>query len=149
MKKTKEKTWENVITKHNTYITVHKKPPFGKFVAEVLIIRSSRSQMFFQKGVLKYFPVFTGKHLCWPLQAFFYRTPKVASSGISLQQILFFSWIWYLLLTVAPFFNSFVKAPVKPHKKPLKLFCKGLRNFCKFHRKTPPLKSLFNRVAGL
>ena len=29
--------------------------------------RSSRLQMFFEKGVLKSFPNFTGKHLCWSL----------------------------------------------------------------------------------
>ena len=37
--------------------------------------RSSRPQMFFKIGVLKYFAMFTGKHLCWSrflimLQAF-------------------------------------------------------------------------------
>ena len=30
---------------------------------------------------------------------FFYRTPAVAASGYPWLQILFFSWIWYLLLT--------------------------------------------------
>ena len=60
--------------------------------------------MFFKIGVLKNFATFTGEHLCWLLQAFFYRTPTVAGSGFSQQQILFFSWIWYLLLTVAPAF---------------------------------------------
>ena len=39
--------------------------PFGKFAAEVLIFRSSRSQMFFKIGVLKNFSTLTGKHLCW------------------------------------------------------------------------------------
>ena len=29
--------------------------------------RSSRSQMFFEIGVLKFFAIFTGKHLCWSL----------------------------------------------------------------------------------
>ena len=36
------------------------------------------------------------------LQVFFYRTPTVAASGFSRQQILFFSRIWHLLLTVVP-----------------------------------------------
>ena len=31
--------------------------------------------MFFKLGVLENFATFTGKHLCWSLQAFFYRTP--------------------------------------------------------------------------
>ena len=30
-------------------------------------IRSSRSQMFWKRRVLKYFAIFTGKHLCWSL----------------------------------------------------------------------------------
>ena len=60
--------------------------------------RSSSSQMFFKIRVLKNFPIFTGKHLCWspqketPTQMFFcvfskiskntlfYRTPSVAAS---------------------------------------------------------------------
>ena len=49
-----------------------KKFRFGKLVTEVLIFRSSRSQMFFKIGFLKNFAIFTGKHLRWSLQAFFY-----------------------------------------------------------------------------
>ena len=64
-------------------------PPFCNFVTEVLNLRSSRSQMFFRS-------LFQIK-----LQVFFYRTSTMAASGFSLQQILFFSWICYLLLTVA------------------------------------------------
>ena len=30
-------------------------------------VKSSRSQMLFKIGVLKNFPIFTGKHLCWSL----------------------------------------------------------------------------------
>ena len=55
----------------------------GKFVAEVLIFRISRSQMFFKVGALKDFAILRGNHLCWPLQAFFNRTPTVAASGFS------------------------------------------------------------------
>ena len=62
-------------------------PPFGKFVTEVLIFRSSRSLMFFKIGVLKSFVTFTGKHPRWPLQVFFYKTSKVAASAFSGQQI--------------------------------------------------------------
>ena len=47
----------------------------------MLIFRSSRSQLFFKIGALKNLARFTGKHLCWPLQAFFYRPPTVAASG--------------------------------------------------------------------
>ena len=35
-----------------------------KFAAEVLIFRSSRSQIFFKIGVLKNFATLKGKHLC-------------------------------------------------------------------------------------
>ena len=62
--------------------------------------RSSRSQMFFKKGILKNFVIFTGKHLCWSLffnkvagllvfsceyceifkNSFFYRTPLAVTS---------------------------------------------------------------------
>ena len=67
----------------------NKLPPFGKFVTEVLIFRSSRSQMFFKVGVLKNFAIFTEKHLYLRLQAFFSRAPTVAASGFS--RIYFFS----------------------------------------------------------
>ena len=45
--------------------------------------------MFFEIGVLKNFAIFTGKHLCWLLQPFFYWTPTIATSGFLRQQILF------------------------------------------------------------
>ena len=39
----------------------------------------------------------------------------------------------------------------KEQKQPLKVFCKKsfIRNFRKFHKKTPMLESLFDKVAGL
>ena len=42
-------------------------------------------------------------------QVFFYRTPTVTVSGFLKEEILFFSRIWYLLLTITPVFvpNSF------------------------------------------
>ena len=63
--------------------------PSSKFVTEVLIFRRSRSRMFFKIGALKKFAIFTGKHLCWPLQTFFYRTAIVTASTFSRQQIAF------------------------------------------------------------
>ena len=78
-----EKPWQNMLHK------IQELPYFSKFVTEVLIF--SRSQMFFKIGVLKNFLIFIRKHLCWPLQAFFYRTPTVPASGFLRQQILFFS----------------------------------------------------------
>ena len=46
--------------------------------------RSSRSQMFFKKGVLKMFAIFTGKHLCW---SFFLRTTFLWPPGTAFIQI--------------------------------------------------------------
>ena len=39
----------------------------GKWDKVESIIRNSLSQMFFKICVLKIFPIFTGKHLCWRL----------------------------------------------------------------------------------
>ena len=102
-----KKPWQNMTNfritkrfkKNNKILEL---PPFGKFVTEVLIFRSSRSQMFFKIDVLKNSVIFTGKHLHWPLQAFFYKTPTDSASGFLRQQILSFSWIWYLSQIVAP-----------------------------------------------
>ena len=44
----------------------------------------------FKIGALRNFAIFTEKHLCWPLQAFFYGTPIVTASTFSRQQTLFF-----------------------------------------------------------
>ena len=63
--------------------------PSSKFVTEVLIFKRSRSRMFFKIGAPKRFKIFTGKHLCWPLQAFFYRTPIVAASKFSRRNYFF------------------------------------------------------------
>ena len=45
---------------------------------------------------------------------------------------------------------TLLKTRVKPQKQPLQLFYKKRcsQKFCKFHRKTPVLNSLSNRVAG-
>ena len=67
----KEKSWQNML--HDKTIPSYqnlgtkrfkkkkkirnKLPPFGKFVTEVLIFRSSRSQMFFKIGALKNFAI--------------------------------------------------------------------------------------------
>ena len=54
----------------------NKNQQIGKIVQHVLFIfsfllndyfRGSRSQMFLKIVVLKYFAIFTGKHLCWSL----------------------------------------------------------------------------------
>ena len=83
-------------------------PPFGKFVTEALIFRSSRSQTFFKIGVLKNLAIFTAKNLCWPLHTFFYKTATLAASGFSRQQILFsaesgiYCWQSHLFLPRTP-----------------------------------------------
>ena len=99
--------------------------PLGKFVTEVLIFRSSRSQMFFKIGVLKNFAIFTGKNLCWPLHTFFYRTPTLAASRFSWQQKLFsvesgiYCWQSHLFLPRTP-----AETRIKRQKQPPKLPCK-------------------------
>ena len=82
----------------------------GKFAAEVLIFRSSRSPLFFKMDLLKNFATFTVKHLCWPMQAFFDRTPRVAASGFSRQQILFFFQLNLVLIAESRtgFFSEFL-----------------------------------------
>ena len=80
---------------------------------------------FFKIGVVKNFAIFTGKNLCWPLHAFFYRTPTLAASGFSRQQILFsaesgiYCWQSHLFLPRTP-----VETRVKRQKQPRKLLCK-------------------------
>ena len=91
--------------------------------------------MFFKIGVLKNFAIFTGKNLCWPLHTFFYRTPTLAASGFSRQQILFsaesgiYCWQSHLFLPRTP-----VETRVKRQKQPPKLLCKKgvFRNFASF-----------------
>ena len=102
-KKTIEKPWQNML--HNKTIP-HSKIYDTKRFKRILKFKNyplsanlslrcwfsvpewqihSRSQMFFKIGVLKNFAMFTGKHLCWPLQTFFYRAPTVVASGFSRQ----------------------------------------------------------------
>ena len=115
----------------------------------VLIFRGSCLQMFFKIGVLKNFVIL--EPLSLKLQAFFYRTPTLAASGSSRQQMLFpakSGMYWrqsHRSLSWTP-----LKTQVKPQKQPLQLFCKKRcsQQFCKFSRNTPVQKSLFNKVAG-
>ena len=101
----------------------------------MLIFKRSRSRMFFKIGALKKFAIFTEKHLRWPLQTFFYRTPIVTASTFSRQQILFsgesgiYCWPSHRFLLQTP-----LKTRLKPQKQPLELFCKKgvLRNFANF-----------------
>ena len=114
----------------------------------MLIFRNSRSQIFFKIGVLKNFAIFTGihwspsftEHMRWLLLDF--RDSKYffsAESGI-------YCWQPHRFLL-----RTSLKTGVKPQKQPSELLCKKRCSwkFCKFHRKTPVSKSLFNRVAGL
>ena len=68
--------------------------PYNKNVRELKLstfLRSSRPDVFCEKGVLRNFAKFTRKHLCQSLffkkvagDTFFYRTPLVAASGCRL-----------------------------------------------------------------
>ena len=101
----------------------------------MLIFRNSRSQIFFKIGVLKNFPIFTGKHLSpwspsltehlrWLLLGFhgskyFFS----AQSGI-------YCWRSHRFLL-----RTSLKTGVKLQMQPLELFCKKkgvLRNFANF-----------------
>ena len=98
---------------------------FAKFAAEVLIFRSSRSLMFFKVRVLENFAALTGKHLCWPC---FTENLRWLLLDFHLSKYLFFCWIWYILLTVAPDLaaNSF-------ENKPLQFFLRNFANFTGKH----------------
>ena len=121
-------------------------PFFGKFGADFQ--RQPFTNVFSRQVSLKltqYWSLFLIK-----LQVFFYRTPTVAASGFSQQQISFSAksgMYWgqsHRFLSWTP-----LKTRVKPQKQQLQLHYKKWcsQKFCKFHRKTPVLKSLFNRVA--
>ena len=66
--------------------TIFKLLCFNKVLKFLVLFtfRSSHSQMFFKIGVLKNFPIFTEKHLCW-------RTPPVVASVLN----YLFSLIYY------------------------------------------------------
>ena len=154
--KATEKSWQNMLHKNPENHPVRVKlrtlkclkayqelPPFGKFVTEVLILRNSRSLMFFKISVLINFTTITGKHLCWP---FFCRTPAVATPGFSSAESGIYCKQSHRVLLRIPF-----RTGVKSQKQPLELFCKirCSKKFFKFHRKAAVLKSLFNRVTSL
>ena len=130
---TKTLTKFRILKDFKRIIKIQELPPFGKFATEVLIFRSSRSQMFFKIGVLKNFATFTGKHLCWSLQSFFYRTPTVAASRFSWQLILFFQLNLVFFADSCTGFCSRLlwKHKLKPQKQPLELFKKRCsKKFC-------------------
>ena len=101
--------------------------------------------MFFKIDVLKIFAIFTEKHLSWPLQAFFYRTPTVAASRFSWQQILFpaesgiYCWRSHRFLLRTPFRNSHQRCSIE---------IGVLRNFTKFTGKHLCQSLFFNKVAA-
>ena len=75
------------------------KKSMNSFFCNVLIFRSSRSQIFFKIDVLKKFPSFTGTHLCW---SFFLIKPQAlrpatllkrdSNTGVFLWNWRSFSW---------------------------------------------------------
>ena len=91
--------------------------------------------MFFKIGALKTFVIFTGRHLSWLLQAFFYRTLRWLLLDFRGSKYFFsgesgiYCGVSHRFLLRTP-----LKSRLKPQKQPLKLFCeKGvLRNFANF-----------------
>ena len=77
-------------------------PPFGKFVIEVLIFRTTRSQMFFKIGVLKNLAVL--KPLSNRVAGLLSQNTYGGCFWIFAAANTFLRWIWYLLLTTAPVF---------------------------------------------
>ena len=110
----------------------------------MLIFRNSRSQIFFKIGVLKNFPIFTGKHwspwsppltehLRWLLLDFH------GSKYFFSAQSAIYCWRSHRFLL-----RTSLKTGVKLQMQRLKLPCKKgvFTKFCKFHRKTTVLKYL-------
>ena len=52
---------------------------FRKYLLQVMILRSSLSQMFFKMSVLKNIAIFTGKHLYWSLFLIKLQVPGFAT----------------------------------------------------------------------
>ena len=71
----------------NTFFTGHLWTTASEFVTEMLIFRSSRSQMFFKIGVLKNFSI--SEPLPNKVAGLFYRTHTLVASGFLRQAILF------------------------------------------------------------
>ena len=86
---------------------------------------------------------------------FFYKTPPVAASLYCVSKIINRSfllakmiYLWYKILVDE---IRYCCRPIKVQKQPPEVFCKKgcSENFFEFHKKTPVLESLFNKVAGL
>ena len=107
----------------------------------MLIFRRSRSQMFSKWVFLKisqHWSLLLHKHVWWLLLDFH------GSRYFFSVEFGIYCWQshWFLFWTPL---KTWVKLD-----KPLKLFCKKrVQKLCKFHRKTPMLKSLFTKVVGL
>ena len=108
--------------------------------------------MFFKIGALKTFVIFTGRHLSWLLQAFFYRTLRWLLLDFRGSKYFFsgesgiYCGVSHRFLLRTP-----LKSRLKPQKQPLKLFCeKGvLRNFANFTGKHLCQSVFFNKVASI
>ena len=104
------------------------------------MFRCSRSQIFFKINVLKNFTI--PEPLSNKVSDLFNRTPTVAASGFSRQQILFFSYVCYLYMTFKRFLiRTPLKTRVTPQQQPLELFFKNgvlinFENFTRKHRNT-------------
>ena len=134
--------------------------------------RSSRSQMFFKIGVLKHFSNFTEKQLCWSLFLIKLHARGSANllkreSNTTVFPVKFTKFLRAPFLqntSAGCFWNvKFIlqSLPFRRHirtylehvaqNQPPEVFYKKavLKIFRNTHMKTPMLKSLFNKVAGL
>ena len=116
-------------------------PPFGRFVTEVLIFRSSRLQMFFKIGVFKKDLHFYQKGA--PTQVFSCEYCKISRTAFLQNTSGGCSWIFaadsaesgiYCWQSHRFLLRTPLKAGVKLQKQPLELFCKNgvFGNFANF-----------------
>ena len=103
----------------------------------MLVFRSSRShsQMFFKKVFLKILQYSQENTCAGPYRLSFTEQLRWLLLDFRSSKCFYFSWTWYLLLTVALVFaRNFLRARVKRQKQALKIFCKkaSLRDFASF-----------------
>ena len=86
------------------FFTKHLWTTASEFVTDVLIFRSSRSQIFFKIGALKNFAILESPFLIIKLQAFFYRKPTVvaAANTFFAAEYGIYCWQWHRFLVWTP-----------------------------------------------
>ena len=87
----------------------------------IIILRNSRTQVFFKAGVIRNFAIFTGKHLCWSLflmcrpyslQLYFNLVPKETSTKVIPVKIVMFLRTAFLWNTSDGGFCQFEKVTI-------------------------------------